>query len=294
MPTTLIIVGALAVVQIILLIILLVMLIKQFKHGGALNGILGLITCGFWTYIWGWIKCRAFGLTKIMIVWTILIITPVALVGVYGVAMVGEMIAMAKNLSEEGGFEKLMDDIGKKGLTAKKKARKTQKTSKLSKKKQGKKAAAKDLDWSNEAVALWENGQYSDPKKALNYWNKAIRKNSKSAELYNNRGLAYYNLKQYQKAVSDFSQAIQMKPEDATAYNNRGNAYYEMFKYELAVTDYNKSIELNPDYANAYFNRGLVYYQLDNNPKACADFANACDLKNCDGMTWAKEKGVCN
>jgi tetratricopeptide (TPR) repeat protein len=225
-----------------------------------------------------------------MIVWTILIIAPVALVGVYGVAMVSEMIALAKNLSEEGGFEKLLDDIDKKGLTAKK----MKKAGKLSKKKQGESAAGKDMDWSKEAVALWENGQYSDPKKALNYWNKAIRKDSKSAELYNNRGLAYHNLKQYQKAISDFSQAIQMKPEDATAYNNRGNTHYEMLKYDLAEADYNKSIELSPDYANAYLNRGLVYYQLDNNPKACADFANACDLKNCDGMTWAKEQGVCN
>jgi tetratricopeptide (TPR) repeat protein len=296
MPTTLIIIGVLAVVQIILLIILLVMLVKQFKHGGALHGIIGLITCGFWTYIWGWIKCTTFDLTKIMIVWTILILAPVALVGVYGIAMVSEMIAIAQNLTEEGGFEKLIDDFDKKGvnINAKKKAKKTKQISKLPKKKPAKNASGEDMDWSKEAVALWKNGEYSDPNKALSYWNKAIRKNSKSAELYNNRGLAYYNLKKYQQAVKDFSQAIRMKPQEATAYNNRGNAYYEMFKYDLAETDFNKSIELNPDYASAYLNRGLVYYQLDNNPKACADFANACDLKNCDGMTWAKEQGVCS
>ena len=79
-------------------------------------------------------------------------------------------------------------------------------------------------------MALWENGKYNDPKKALGYWNKAIQKDSKSSELYNNRGLAYLNLKQYNQAVKDFSQAIRMKPKDATAYNNRGNAYYEMLK----------------------------------------------------------------
>jgi tetratricopeptide (TPR) repeat protein len=296
MSTTLIIAGVLAVVQIILFIIFIVMLVKQFKHGGVLHGLIGFITCGFWTFIWGWIKCRSFELTKIMIVWTILIITPVALVGVYGFAMVSEIIAIAKNLTEEGGFEKLIDDFDKKGvkINAKKKAKKTKKLNELPKKKLAKNATGKDMDWSKEAVALWENGKYNDPKKALSYWNKAIRKNSKSAELYNNRGLAYYNLKQYQQAVKDFSQAIRMKPQNATAYNNRGNAYYEMFKYDLAEADFNESIELNPDYANAYLNRGLVYYQLDNNAKACADFANACDLKNCDGITWAKEKGVCS
>jgi tetratricopeptide (TPR) repeat protein len=45
-----------------------------------------------------------------------------------------------------------------------------------------------------------------------------------TAEGFVNRGLAKYNLGDYQGAIADYNQAIQIKPDDAVAYNNRGNA----------------------------------------------------------------------
>ena len=296
MSTTLIISGVMSVIEIVGFIIFIMVLIKQFKHGGALHGVIGLLTCGFWTFIWGWMKHKGLELTKTMILWTIVIVSPMALVGVFGVAIVTEMLNLAKSITEEGGVENIMEGFDKKDVKkfSGKETKTTKKTARQSKKDRAKGASGKDRDWSQQAVALWENGKYSDPKKALGYWNKAIRKGLKSAEAYNNRGLAHYNLKRYQPAIKDFSQAIRMNPKYATAYNNRGNTYYEMLEYEQAQTDFNKSIELNPGYANAYLNRGLVYYQLNKNKLACADFSKACDLEDCDGIEWAKDKGVCN
>lgn len=290
---TLIVAAAWAIVLIVSLIITFLVLIKQFKHGGALHGIIGLITGGIWTFFWGWIKHKKFKLTGAMILWTlllILLISPMVLINVIDLPILKDAEKMIITVIKDRSFDKIMESFNKKPAkkTAIKKSKKTKKVGKLSKKK-----PAKDMDWSKEALALWEDGKYSDPKKALEYWNKAIRTNSKSAEIYNNRGLAFYNLKRYPQATKDFSQAIRMKPEDATAYNNRGNAYYEMLKYELAEADFNKSIDLQPDYATAYLNRGLVYYQLDKNEQACTDFAKACDLKDCDGIKWAKEEGIC-
>jgi TolA-binding protein len=296
MTTTLIIAGVMLVVQIILIIITIMVLIKQFKHGGALHGIIGLITCGFWTFIWGWMKHKGLELTKVMILWTILIVTPMALVGVFGVAMLTELLNIATSLTEEGGLDKIMKGFDKKEVKkiSGKKSKQPKKAAKLPKKTPDKSAKQGDRDWRKEAVALWKDGKYSDPNKALDYWNKAIRMNPKSAEAYNNRGLAFYNLKRYQQALKDYSQAIRMKPADSIAYNNRGNTYYEMFKYEPAEADFNKSIDLNPQYANAYLNRGLVYYQLDKKEQACTDFEKACELKECQGLDWAKQKGLCN
>ena len=295
MPTTLIIIGVLSIIQIALLIIFIIMLIKQFKHGGALHGIIGLITCGLWTFIWGWMKAKSHALTKIMIVWTILMIAPWALVGVFGMTMVNEMVKMAETIMEEGGFEKMLEEMDQKGVkkVSRKKSKKTPKVAKKPKKSSGTSAPKGDLDWSKEALALWKDGKYSDPNKSLKYLNKAIRENPKSPEAYNNRGLAYYHLKRYQQAVKDYSQAIRMNPEDPIAYNNRGNAYYEMMKYEPAESDYNQSISLNPQYANAYLNRGLAYYQMDNNDQSCRDLKKACDLKECEGIEWAVENNVC-
>jgi Flp pilus assembly protein TadD len=295
MPTTLIIIGVISIIQIALFIIFIIMLIKQFKHGGALHGIIGLITFGFWTFIWGWMKAKSLALTKTMIVWTLLMITPWVLIGVFGFTIVNEIVTVATTIMQGGGFDKMLEDMDKKGVkkVSSKKSKKTSEVARRSKKSSTKSARQDNTDWGKAAVALWQEGKYTDPQKALGYWTKAIRKNPKSSEAYNNRGLAYYNLKRYQQAVKDYSQAIRMNPEDAIAYNNRGNAYYEMMKYEPAESDYNKSLTINPQYANAYMNRGLVYYQMDKTDQACADLERACELKECEGMQWAAENGVC-
>jgi tetratricopeptide (TPR) repeat protein len=41
----------------------------------------------------------------------------------------------------------------------------------------------------------------------------------------NNRGLAYADLKQFEKAIQDYNQAIKLNPKNARAFNNRGNTY---------------------------------------------------------------------
>ena len=48
----------------------------------------------------------------------------------------------------------------------------------------------------------------------------------------------------------------------STAYNNRGNAYYDLKDYQKAIADYTKAIELKPDYATAYYNRGSAHDDL--------------------------------
>ena len=51
----------------------IMVLIKLFQKEGILKGILGLI-CMLYTYIWGWMKAKELDLTKIMWVWTGVII----------------------------------------------------------------------------------------------------------------------------------------------------------------------------------------------------------------------------
>jgi Flp pilus assembly protein TadD len=38
-------------------------------------------------------------------------------------------------------------------------------------------------------------------------------------------GLAYADLKQFEKAIQDYNQAIELNPKDARVFNNRGLAY---------------------------------------------------------------------
>jgi hypothetical protein len=55
-----------------------IVLIKQFKDGGVVQGIIGLI-CSLWAFIWGWMNSSRLGIRNIMIAWTIIIILLVLL-----------------------------------------------------------------------------------------------------------------------------------------------------------------------------------------------------------------------
>jgi len=77
------------------------------------------------------------------------------------------------------------------------------------------------------------------------------------------------------------------------AYNNRGNIYFDQKNYQMAIRDYNKSIAMKPNYKLAYLNRGMAYHELKRSNLACTDFKKACQLGDCDGEKWAKQKGIC-
>lgn len=69
------------------LICWIIVLIKQFQDGGALHGIIGIITCGLWTLIWGWMNATRLNIKNIMMIWTLLIIVNILLNFVFGAAM---------------------------------------------------------------------------------------------------------------------------------------------------------------------------------------------------------------
>jgi Flp pilus assembly protein TadD len=276
------------VLSLISLIVFIIVLIKQFKHGGALQGILGIITCGIWTFIWGWIKHKSLAMTKIMILWTIIQVTPLVLMGVFGAAMMGQMYKLVGDLAGDPSL--LMKGDQKTAANSSLKERGA--PIKLPKR-TAEKAPAVNTDWNAAAQALWQDGQYTDANKAKDYWDKAIAANPKLAEAYNNRGLAFYNLELHQQAINDFSQAIRMNPQYAEAFNNRGNAYYALDQYEKAEADFNKSLQLKPKYSKAHLNRGLAYFQMKKTDESCKDFRRACDLGDCDGLQWAMQNGSC-
>ncbi len=271
------------VLALISLIVFIIVLIKQFKHGGVLQGIIGIITCGLWTFIWGWIKHKSLAITKIMILWTIIQLTPLVLVGVFGAAMMGQMYKFVSDIAGDPASLMKQDPSLKKGDAP----------IKLPQRRIKKAPDAKDTDWNAAAQTLWQNGQYTDPGKAKTYLDKAIAANPKMAESYNNRGLAFYNLELHQQAINDFSQAIRIKPQYAEALNNRGNAYYALDQYQQAEADFNKCLQIKPRYAKAHLNRALVYFQMKKIKDSCADFRRACDLGDCDGLQWAIQDGHC-
>jgi tetratricopeptide (TPR) repeat protein len=147
--------------------------------------------------------------------------------------------------------------------------------------------------WLEKEKALWDGGKYTDPKKAIEYLDNAIKLQKNNAETFNKRGTAYYNLGQFQRAVEDVSEAIRLKPNHFLAYNNRGNAYANLGQYQKAIADYDQVIRLTPNYADVYDNRGTVYLLTGNKESGCRDVKKACELGKCNKLEEAKSKGYC-
>jgi tetratricopeptide (TPR) repeat protein len=63
---------------------------------------------------------------------------------------------------------------------------------------------------------------------------------------FNNRGNAYYAMKDYDRAIADFSEAIRIDPKFAVAFYNRSCAYRDKGDGERSIDDYIESIRLDP------------------------------------------------
>lgn len=181
--------------------------------------------------------------------------------------------------------------------------------------------------WFNKAHALSDGKKFSDPRRAIEYLNNAIKLQPDDAEAFYNRGVAYDNLGQFQMAISDYNQAIRLRPHYAEAFCNRGILYNATGQFQTAIADFNEAIHHNPDDAEAYLGRGFAYDQLNQSQRAikeyskvivlkpdnakaynnrgadylslgniesgCYDAKKACELGNCKLFRLSKDKGLC-
>jgi len=285
---------ALLIINVLCIVFFFVVLVKLFKNEGALKGILGFF-CSIYTFIWGWMKHKQLGMTKIMATWSILTVVGMVMVPVMGVSSALMIPQYLQQMTGSGDvkFTNLQTSNKTAKINWNKKNKKMKSAPRPGLKQSEQPLKQSTVDWSQKALALWQGDKYADPRQAIGYWDRAISSSQNTSIAHSNRGLAYHDLKQYQKAVNDYSEAIKLDPRYAAAYNNRGNSYYELNEYQLALNDFNQSLKIQPKYAKAYLNRGLVYYQLNENDRACIDFQKSCDSGDCDGIKWAMKNGIC-
>ncbi|MFK7950255.1 MAG: tetratricopeptide repeat protein [Saprospiraceae bacterium] len=81
-------------------------------------------------------------------------------------------------------------------------------------------------------------------------------------------------VKDYTKIITTFDENIPANNQ-AFVYNNRGFAKYQAKDFESAIEDINQSIELFPENAYAFRNRALVHLASANKEAMCADLAKA-------------------
>jgi hypothetical protein len=78
------------------LICWIIVLIKQFQTAGVVHGIIGIVTCGIWTFIWGWMNASNLNIKNIMLIWTVLIVAGMVVRFAFGGGMTYPGVAPAR------------------------------------------------------------------------------------------------------------------------------------------------------------------------------------------------------
>lgn len=81
---------------------------------------------------------------------------------------------------------------------------------------------------------------------------------SKNSEIYNYRGLARMNSKDFANALIDFDSAIAMNPQNANYYINRGLTKLKQDDKAGAIVNYEKALEISPAHPLALHNLGMM------------------------------------
>lgn len=106
----------------------------------------------------------------------------------------------------------------------------------------------------------------------------SILEKSKDATAYANRGLAYWELRQYEQALNDYLMAVSLSPRDMVAHRSAGELSNRLGHYSKAVEHLNKALKLDPDCSRTFSALGISYYNLKDWLKAYRALRKAVEL----------------
>jgi hypothetical protein len=119
------------------------------------------------------------------------------------------------------------------------------------------------LNYVNEGRSLKEQGK---KKEAILVYKKALKIKNNDYEIYNNIGVIYSELDNFEKAILNYRQAVKFNPKYSIAYNNLGNALQFRGDIEQAVITYEQALKIQPDFSLVYRNLSAVKKFKINDP----------------------------
>ena len=118
---------------------------------------------------------------------------------------------------------------------------------------------------------------------AVQVLNQAVEADADNADAFNTRGVAYFELKEYNNALLDYEQALKVLPDFYSPYYNRALLKTTQGDIQGALNDYSQAIRLAPDTAKsatseAYLNRGQLFALQEQIQPALTDFDQSVKL----------------
>lgn len=110
-----------------------------------------------------------------------------------------------------------------------------------------------------EGETLVLNKQYAE---LLSLCDDAISKGQESYKLFELRGIANRQLKNYPAALKDFEKLLNFNENIDQTYYYIGSVLLVQHRYENAIKSFSKTIEINPNFSNAYVGRITAYCRI--------------------------------
>ena len=137
------------------------------------------------------------------------------------------------------------------------------------------------VGYTQRGIAQYELGNY---EAAMAYYDRAIRYDPSYAEAYYQRGLVFIEMDKTSFAVEDFEHALAlglMMDEDddyAQVYFRRGNDYFDAELFTFAIDDYDVALKLDPQASEIYAQRAETQLLLKNYGAAIQDIEKAISI----------------
>jgi len=100
-------------------------------------------------------------------------------------------------------------------------------------------------------------------KEVIQESNRLVKKNPHNDMLWNILGLAYQQLKEYQKAEISFLRGLQENPKNISVINNIGNNYKYLNNFYKAEEYYKRALAYDPNYLNCLVNYGNLKFTFN-------------------------------
>lgn len=112
-------------------------------------------------------------------------------------------------------------------------------------------------DFNKGITALGKNNK----KEAIEFFTKAILKDSTKYEYYFFRGRAKYDTSDFKGAIIDFNKTLKLEKDYISAIFFKGLSHYNLDEYDLCIEVLSKAISLEPNDTVAFLFRGMSFYK---------------------------------
>ena len=147
----------------------------------------------------------------------------------------------------------------------------------------------KDFEKRDHFIALGETSQEAgDHKKAIEYFNKALKYDSTSIEATFYIAVSYFRLDEHQEVIKIASKVLDTTSDYAGFYDLRGRCYTSIGEWEKGFKDMDKRISLGFKDGGTFYARGFCLFNLGFYDQAIFDFERAIefDYKICESKEF--------